>query len=27
VYNSFNQIEVEEDYELPMPIFISTNYW
>lgn len=26
VYNSFSQIEVEEDYELPMPIFISTNY-
>jgi len=26
VYNSFNQIEVEDDYELPMPIFISTNY-
>jgi hypothetical protein len=26
VYNSFSQIEVEDDYELPMPIFISTNY-
>jgi hypothetical protein len=26
IYNSFSQIEAEEDYELPMPIFISSNY-
>jgi hypothetical protein len=26
IYNTFSQIESEEDYELPMPIFISTNY-
>jgi len=27
VYNTFNQTEEIEDYEPPMPIFISTNYW
>ena len=26
VYNSFNQAEDIEDYEAPMPIFISSNY-
>ena len=26
VYNTFNQAEHDEDYEPPMPIFISTNY-
>jgi hypothetical protein len=26
IYNSFVQIEAEETYELPMPIFVSTNY-
>ena len=26
VYNTFNQAEDLEDYEAPMPIFISTNY-
>jgi hypothetical protein len=26
VYNTFNQAEVDEDYEPPMPIFISSNY-
>ena len=26
VYNTFNQAEDIEDYEQPMPIFISTNY-
>jgi hypothetical protein len=26
VYNTFNQTEEIEDYEPPMPIFISTNY-
>lgn len=26
IYNSFVQIEAEESYELPMPIFISSNY-
>ena len=26
VYNTFNQIEADENYEPPMPIFISTNY-
>jgi len=24
VYNTFNQIEHDEDYEMPMPIFISS---
>lgn len=26
IYNTFTQIEHEEDYEPPMPIFISSNY-
>jgi hypothetical protein len=26
VYNTFNQAEHDEDYEPPMPIFISSNY-
>jgi hypothetical protein len=26
IYNTFVQIEAEEDYELPMPIFVTTNY-
>ena len=26
VYNTFSQIDHEDDYEMPMPIFISTNY-
>ena len=26
VYNSFKSIDTEEDYEPPMPIFISSNY-
>ena len=26
VYNTFTQAEDMEDYEPPMPIFISTNY-
>jgi hypothetical protein len=26
VYNTFTQVEDYEDYEAPMPIFISTNY-
>ena len=26
VYNTFNQTEQTEDYEPPMPIFISRNY-
>jgi hypothetical protein len=26
IYDSFNQAEHDEDYEPPMPIFISTNY-
>jgi len=26
IYNTFVQIEAEESYELPMPIFVSTNY-
>jgi hypothetical protein len=26
IYNTFTQIQAEEDYEAPMPIFISTNY-
>jgi hypothetical protein len=25
VYNTFTQVDHEEDYEMPMPIFISTN--
>jgi hypothetical protein len=26
VYETFSQIDVEDDYELPMPIFVSTKY-
>jgi len=26
VYDTFAQIEAEDDYEMPMPIFISSNY-
>lgn len=26
IYNSFVQIEAEDDYEMPMPIFVSSNY-
>ena len=26
VYDTFSQIEAEDDYEMPMPIFISSNY-
>jgi hypothetical protein len=26
VYDTFSQIDVEDDYELPMPIFITSNY-
>jgi len=26
VYNTFNQIDHEEDYEMPMPIFVSSSY-
>ena len=26
VYNTFSQIEQEEDYEMPMPIFVSSSY-
>lgn len=26
VYNTFVQIEAEDDYELPMPIFVSSNF-
>ena len=26
IYNTFKSIEDTEDYEPPMPIFISTNY-
>ena len=26
IYNTFNQAENIEDYEPPMPIFISSNY-
>jgi len=26
VYNTFSQIEQDDDYELPMPIFISSSY-
>jgi hypothetical protein len=26
VYNTFSQTDSIEDYEAPMPIFISTNY-
>jgi hypothetical protein len=26
VYDTFSQIEADDDYELPMPIFVSSNY-
>jgi hypothetical protein len=26
IYNTFNQVDQIEDYETPMPIFISSNY-
>lgn len=26
IYNTFTQIENDQDYEMPMPIFISSNY-
>jgi hypothetical protein len=26
VYDTFSQIEAEDNYELPMPIFITSNY-
>jgi len=26
IYDTFNQAESDDDYEPPMPIFISTNY-
>jgi len=26
VYNTFSQIDPEDDYEMPMPIFVSSNY-
>ena len=26
VYETFNQIEADEDYEMPMPIFVSSSY-
>jgi len=26
VYETFSQIDEEDDYEMPMPIFVSTNY-
>jgi hypothetical protein len=26
VYDTFAQIEAEDDYEMPMPIFVSGNY-
>jgi hypothetical protein len=26
VYDTFNQAEVDDDYDPPMPIFISSNY-
>ncbi len=26
IYNTFNQAEQDEDYEAPMPIFISSNF-
>ena len=25
VYNTFSQVDANEDYEMPMPIFISSN--
>ena len=26
IYNSFKSMDEEEDYQAPMPIFVSTNY-
>ena len=26
VYDTFNQAEVDADYEMPMPIFVSSSY-
>jgi len=26
VYETFNQIEADENYEMPMPIFVSSSY-
>jgi hypothetical protein len=26
VYNTFSQIEQDDDYEMPMPIFVSSSY-
>ena len=26
VYDTFSQVEQDEDYEMPMPIFVSSNY-
>jgi hypothetical protein len=26
IYSSFNQMQSDEAYELPMPIFVSSNY-
>ena len=26
IYNTFVQIETEDDYEMPMPIFISSSF-
>jgi len=26
IYNTFKSMEEEEDYQAPMPIFVSTNY-
>jgi hypothetical protein len=26
IYNTFVQIEAEDDYEMPMPIFISSSF-
>jgi len=26
VYNTFSQIEADEEYEMPMPIFVSSSY-
>jgi hypothetical protein len=26
MYNSFTQIDADDDYEMPMPIFVSSSY-
>jgi hypothetical protein len=26
IYSTFVQMEADEDYEMPMPIFVSSNY-